>query len=56
MLDLHELVLAPQSDYALARRKLADSELLAWMRDLVAKAARDIESVGYAVTRHRALV
>jgi uncharacterized membrane protein YccC len=56
MLDLYELVLATQTDYALLRRQFADSELLTWMRDLVAKAARDIESVAYAVTRHRASV
>jgi uncharacterized membrane protein YccC len=56
MLDLYELVLATQTDYALLRRQFADSDLLTWMRDLVAKAARDIESVAYAVTRHRASV
>jgi len=56
MLDLYELVLATQTDYALLRRQFADSELLTWMRDLVAKAAHDIESVAYAVTRHRASV
>jgi uncharacterized membrane protein YccC len=56
MLDLYELVLATQTDYALLRRQFAGSEALVWMRDLVAKAARDIESVAFAVTRHRASV
>jgi uncharacterized membrane protein YccC len=54
MLDVYELVLSTHTDYALLRAHLADSDVLRALRDLAFKAARDIESVGYAVTRKRA--
>ena len=54
MLDLYELVLSTHTDYALLRAHLADSDVLRALHDLAYKAARDIESVGYAVTRKRA--
>ena len=53
MLDLYELVLATHTDYALLRRQFADADVLTWLRDLVAKAAQDIESLAFAITRHR---
>ena len=53
MLDLYELVLATHTDYALLRRQFADADVLTWLRDLVAKAAGDIESLAFAVTSHR---
>ncbi|MCC7705425.1 FUSC family protein [Janthinobacterium sp. GW460P] len=54
MLDLYELILSTHTDYALLRQHLADSDVLASLHDLAYKAARDIESVAYAVTRKRA--
>lgn len=54
MLDLYELILSTHTDYAQLRAHLADSEVLAALHDLAYKAARDIESVAYAVTRKRA--
>ena len=54
MLDLYELILSTHTDYALLRQHLADSEVLNSLHDLACKAARDIESVAYAVTRKRA--
>jgi uncharacterized membrane protein YccC len=54
MLDVYELVLSTHTDYALLRAHLADSDVLRALRDLAYKAARDIESVGYDVTRKRA--
>lgn len=54
MLDLYELILSTHTDYALLRQHLADSEVLNSLHDLAWKAARDIESVAYAVTRKRA--
>lgn len=54
MLDLYELILSTHTDYALLRQHLADSEVLKSLHDLAYKAARDIESVAYAVTRKRA--
>ena len=54
MLDLYEQVLATHTDYAALRTHLADSPALRTLHDLAYKAARDIESVAYAVTRKRA--
>ena len=54
MLDLYELILSTHTDYALLRQHLADSDVLTSLHDLAYKAARDIESVAYAVTRKRA--
>lgn len=53
MLDLYELVLATHTDYALLRRHFADADVLTWLRDLIIKAAGDIESLAFAVTSHR---
>ncbi|MDC8759454.1 FUSC family protein [Janthinobacterium fluminis] len=54
MLDLYELILSTHTDYAQLRAHLADSPVLGALHDLAYKAARDIESVAYAVTRKRA--
>ncbi|WP_426165882.1 FUSC family membrane protein [Pseudoduganella sp. R-34] len=54
MLDLYEQVLATHTDYASLRTHLLDSPALRTLHDLAYKAARDIESVAYAVTRKRA--
>ena len=51
MLDLYELILSTHTDYAQLRMHLADSPILGTLHDLAYKAARDIESVAYAVTR-----
>ncbi|MES2259849.1 MAG: FUSC family membrane protein [Pseudomonadota bacterium] len=53
MLDLYELILSTHTDYAQLRLHLADAPVLATLHDLAYKAARDIESVAYAVTRKR---
>jgi len=54
MLDLYELVLSTHTDYAQLRLHLADSPVLKTLHDLAYKAARDIESIAYDVTRKRA--
>jgi uncharacterized membrane protein YccC len=54
MLDLYEQILATHTDYAALRTHLLDSPALGILHDLACKAARDIESVAYAVTRKRA--
>ena len=53
MLDLYELVLSTHPDYALLRRHQANAPVLALLRGLVAKCARDIETIAYAVTRRQ---
>jgi uncharacterized membrane protein YccC len=54
MLDLYELILSTHTDYAQLRVHLADSPVLKTLHDLAYKAARDIESVAYDVTRKKA--
>lgn len=54
MLDLYELILSTHTDYAQLRAHLADSPVLKTLHDLAWKAARDIESAAYAITRKRA--
>ena len=54
MLDLYELILSTHTDYAQLRLHLADSPVLKTLHDIAYKAARDIESVAYDVTRKRA--
>ncbi len=53
MFDLYELVLTTHTDYVLLRQYFAGSTVLPLLGRLVGKAARDIESVAYAMTRNR---
>lgn len=53
MFDLYELVLSTHTDYVLLRQHFADGPVLPLLHALVGKAARDIESVAYALTRNR---
>jgi len=53
MFDLYELVLSTHVDYALLRQHFAGGPVLPLLGDLIGKAARDIESVAYAMTRNR---
>jgi uncharacterized membrane protein YccC len=53
MFDLYELVLSTHTDYALLREHFAGGPVLPLLGELVGKAARDIESVAYAMTRNR---
>jgi uncharacterized membrane protein YccC len=54
MFDLYELVLSTHTDYVLLRQHFAGSSVLPLLGELIGKAARDIESVAYAMTRGRA--
>jgi uncharacterized membrane protein YccC len=53
MFDLYELLLSTHTDYALLRQHFQDSNVLPLLGDLIGKAAFDIESVAYAMTRDR---
>jgi uncharacterized membrane protein YccC len=53
MFDLYELVLSTHTDYVLLRQHFAGSAVLPLLGDLIGKAARDVESVAYAMTRGR---
>jgi uncharacterized membrane protein YccC len=53
MFDLYELVLSTHTDYVLLRQHFAGGAVLPLLGNLIGKAARDIESVAYAMTRGR---
>jgi uncharacterized membrane protein YccC len=53
MFDLYEMVLSTHTDYALLRHHFAGGPVLPLLGDLIGKAARDIESAAYAMTRNR---
>jgi uncharacterized membrane protein YccC len=58
MFDLYELILSTHTDYVLLRRHFAadadaGNPVLPLLGELIGKAARDIESVAYAMTRNR---
>jgi uncharacterized membrane protein YccC len=53
MFDLYELVLSTHTDYALLRQHFVGGPVLPLLGDLIGKAARDIESAAYAMTRNR---
>ncbi|KAF3997887.1 FUSC family membrane protein [Glaciimonas immobilis] len=54
MFDLYEHILSTHTDYIEVRNNFADAEILTYFRDLINKAAKDIETIAYAVTRKRA--
>jgi len=54
MFDLYEYILSTHTDYGPLRQHFADAEILTYFRDLINKAAKDIESIAYAITRKRA--
>jgi uncharacterized membrane protein YccC len=53
MIDLYELVLSTHTEYKLLRQYFADTGILPLLGKLIDKAAHDIESVAFAVTRNR---
>lgn len=54
MLELYEQVLSTHADYALLRQHFGESDVMIFLRDLATKAAQDIESIAYAITRKKA--
>ncbi|MQR01549.1 FUSC family protein [Glaciimonas soli] len=53
MFDLYEHILSTQTEYALLRHHFADADVLIYLRDLINKMAKDIETIAYAITRKR---
>ncbi|MGH8782311.1 FUSC family protein [Paraburkholderia sp.] len=51
--DLHELFVGAQTDYPLVRNTFGGSDLLVFYRDLVRKAAADLEDMGLAVLQNQ---
>ncbi|PUA20161.1 FUSC family membrane protein [Glaciimonas sp. PCH181] len=54
MFDLYEHILSTHTDYLQLRQHFADADILTYFRDLINKAAKDIETIAYAITRKRA--
>ncbi|AOI57109.1 FUSC family protein [Burkholderia diffusa] len=52
--DLHELFVGAHTDYPLVRNTFGGSDLIIFYRDLIRKAARDLEEIGLAVLENRA--
>lgn len=51
--DLHELFVGAHTDYALVRNTFGNSDLMVFYRDLIRKAASDLEDVGLAILLDR---
>ncbi|MCC8401521.1 FUSC family protein [Paraburkholderia sp. MMS20-SJTN17] len=52
--DLHELFVGAHTDYPLVRTTFGGSDLLVFYRDLIRKAAEDLEEIGLAVLQNQA--
>ena len=52
--DLHELFVGAHTDYPLVRSTFGGSDLLVFYRDLIRKAAADLEEIGLAVLQNQA--
>ncbi|RQR35351.1 FUSC family membrane protein [Burkholderia sp. Bp9142] len=52
--DLHELFVGAHTDYPLVRNTFGGSDLIIFYRDLICKAAADLEEIGLAVLENRA--
>ncbi|WP_179404787.1 FUSC family protein [Burkholderia guangdongensis] len=52
--DLHELFVGTHTDYPLVRNTFGGSDLIVFYRDLIVKAAFDLEEIGLAVLENRA--
>ncbi|SAL75968.1 membrane protein [Caballeronia arvi] len=52
VVDLHEFFVGSHTDYPLVRKTFAGSDVLVFYRDLVRKAAADLEDIGLAVLQN----
>ncbi|WOD20374.1 FUSC family protein [Paraburkholderia kirstenboschensis] len=52
--DLHELFVGAHTDYPLVRNTFGGTDLLVFYRDLICKAASDLEEIGLAVLQNHA--
>ena len=53
MLDVHEHILAAQTDYECLRERFAGSDTLMFLRDLALKSAQGLEQISFAILRNR---
>ena len=54
VVDLHELFVGAHTDYPLLRRTFGNADLMLFYRDLIRKAALDLDEIGLAVLQNRA--
>ncbi|MDR5812895.1 FUSC family membrane protein [Caballeronia sp. LZ033] len=54
VVDLHEFFVGAHTDYPLVRKTFAGSDVLIFYRDLMRKAAADLEEIGLAVLQNNA--
>jgi uncharacterized membrane protein YccC len=52
-LDVHEHILAAQTDYEVLRRSFAGTDVLMFLRDLALKSALGLEQISFAILRNR---
>jgi uncharacterized membrane protein YccC len=53
VVDLHELFVGAHTDYPLLRRAYGNADLMLFYRDLIRKAALDLDEIGLAVLQNR---
>ena len=53
MLDVHEHILAAQTDFEFLRQRFAGSDVLMFLRDLALKSAQGLEQISFAILRNR---
>jgi uncharacterized membrane protein YccC len=53
VVDLHELFVGAHTDYPLLRRTFGNADLMLFYRDLIRKAAFDLDEIGLAVLQNR---
>lgn len=53
MLDVYEQILTTHADYAALHEQFGHHEVLLFLRDLVEKATRDMESIAYTISRNQ---
>ncbi len=53
MLDVHEHILATQTDFEFLRERFARSDVLMFLRDLALKSAQGLEQISFAILRNR---
>ncbi len=54
IVDLHELFVGAHTDYPLLRRTFGNADLMLFYRDMIRKAALDLDEIGLAVLQNRA--
>ncbi|PSB91682.1 FUSC family protein [Candidatus Pandoraea novymonadis] len=49
IVDLHEIIVAVHTDYAMLRREFRNDDILVFFRDMILKVATEVDTIGYAI-------